>query len=44
MMGLWVRTAALSLLLLQQLVLTVTAEGTGKYWLFTVHALLEDII
>lgn len=31
MMGVWARAAALSLVL-QQLVLTVTAEGIGKYF------------
>uniref|UniRef100_A0A3B4UT62 Thrombospondin 4a n=1 Tax=Seriola dumerili TaxID=41447 RepID=A0A3B4UT62_SERDU len=39
----WGRAAALSLVL-QQLVLTVTAEGTGKYGLFTIHVLLDNII
>ena len=43
MMGVWARAVALSLVL-QQLVLTVTAQGIGEYWLFTVYALLENII
>lgn len=37
MMGVWAGAAALRLLLLQQLALTVTAQGIGEYCLSAYH-------